>query len=93
MAIGEYLKQNHKIYGIHIEGNKGCYVDSQGFIKPLFCSDDSVILDGVPFSELEKSRIQDNIHMPRSINNVINKCWICDGWQEMKFEWLDSKIF
>ena len=23
---------------------------------------------------------------------VKNGCWLCEGWQEIKFEWMDSKI-
>jgi hypothetical protein len=31
--IGEGLKDNHTIYGIHLNGNQG-YADNFGFVKP-----------------------------------------------------------
>ena len=33
-VIGEALKENHTLMGLHIEGNEG-RLDPQGFIKPL----------------------------------------------------------
>ena len=35
MIIGDSIKKNHKLYGLHIEGNSGVYLDSQGFIIPF----------------------------------------------------------
>lgn len=36
LAIGESIKQNHKLLGFHIQGNQGCYLDSLGFIRETF---------------------------------------------------------
>lgn len=33
MNLAGLLKQNHSIYGIHMQGNEGCRVDSLGFIR------------------------------------------------------------
>ena len=32
MMIGEVIKDNHFLFGIHMEGNE-CWVDSNGFIR------------------------------------------------------------
>lgn len=36
MKIGEALKSNHKLYGLHMEGNEECYIDTLGFVKAEF---------------------------------------------------------
>lgn len=33
LLMGDYLKSNHKLFGLHLEGNQGCYLDSLGFVK------------------------------------------------------------
>jgi len=24
---------------------------------------------------------------------IMNGCWLCEEWREMKFEWIDSKFY
>jgi len=68
-----------------------CIVDSMGFVRPGLKS---------------KVQSRDILHSPlREGNNFLaavhknrnakvlsyQKCWICEGWSEMKFEWKVGK--
>ena len=32
LAFGEMLKENHSLYGLHVQGNE-CYLDAKGFVQ------------------------------------------------------------
>lgn len=75
--IGEGLKNNHDILGLHLLGNEG-YIDGQGFIIPsqsLFAFEQSHLF----------CRIFENSKGHKKPSK--SKCWICEKWVEMNFVW------
>lgn len=81
-VIGEGLKDNHTILGIHVRGNEA-QVDSRGFIERLSSYQyaemvmEKGIKSGKPgaFNEVQQ---QIDAH---------NNCWICGGWTEVEFQY------
>ncbi|KAL4496017.1 hypothetical protein ABPG72_015439 [Tetrahymena utriculariae] len=88
--IAQFLQENNRtLFGIHFEGNLGQGIfDSRGFLK--FNSNeaqDEKIHQGM----IEKRRIKGlkclGQNKLQNYNcSFIDNCWICDGWQEVKFE-------
>ncbi|CAG9334034.1 unnamed protein product [Blepharisma stoltei] len=85
LNIGEGLKKNHTLLGIHLQGNE-CQVDSKGFIRKrkidpkletghltqrIFDHD----------SLLAKNHCEDN-----------SNCWLCEAWVEVNFIWTNSIV-
>jgi hypothetical protein len=63
--IGEALKMNHTILGLHIEGNHGD-IDPKGYI---------FVLDNInTYNSLNKSRIAQK---SKSLKRKNKTCWIC----------------
>jgi hypothetical protein len=88
--FAEAIHDNHTLWGLHMMGND-CIVDSMGFVRP-----------GIK----TKLQAREIMHSPlREGNNFLSKvcdhrnakvlsyqkCWICEGWSEMKFEWKVGK--
>lgn len=75
--LGEGLKKNHEILGLHLLGNEG-YIDSQGFIQI-----------STKFAFLEQSHLFHRIfEETKSLKSSIkhkSKCWLCEEWKEMTF--------
>lgn len=74
--LGEGLKKNHFMLGIHMLGND-CRVDSRGFVHA-----DSYV------SKVEQGHIKNRIFSDKKPKNFnLNSCWLCEGWAETKFVW------
>jgi hypothetical protein len=71
MKIGEWIKSNHCLYGLHITGNKGCAMDSRGFIRRRI---------NLPSTKITPSYIIDYPNNPTQLPN--ERCWICGRWSE-----------
>ena len=78
--ISRALHENHSIYGVHIEGNQGCLIDKQGFMKGLSRED---IFRQTLQQTIIRSRIQGT--RPVKNSNIRDQCWICQGWIQFKF--------
>ena len=82
--IGEGLKQNHSILGIHFTGNAG-YVDNQGFV---IAADDQTKSDNVLLTRLPDDLESGKIKNPLLIQlQQHSNCWICEGWTQVKFRY------
>lgn len=83
--IGEGLKSNHTILGLHVKGNMA-QVDSQGFIIKIL---DSVSLANLHTSTRLKEKLEPkNKNRKRKVQtdlSVIENCWLCEGWSHCKF--------
>ena len=78
--IGQGLESNHDLLGLHLMGNEG-FIDSQGFVCK---SNQSTHFEQ---SHLFK-RIFDKTRKARLfLKRPKIRCWICEGWVEMKFVW------
>lgn len=77
-VISEALKDNHKIYGLHMNGNY-CVVDSKGYVIPLD------FMTKIEQGHLH-TRILDSPKYKTSKTSRIN-CWICEQWTEVTFTW------
>lgn len=76
--IGEGLKVNKKIYGIHMQGND-CEVDSKGYIIPIEYS-----------NKTEQGHLHTRImETPRFKPHKLARinCWICEKWVQATFAW------
>ena len=86
---------NHSLLGIHLVGNEGC-VDSLGFVDTIKNNNPGV------FSQLSFniSRIYIYITCIAQLitgtlpnkgfheMNALSNCWICEGWREVRFEFI-----
>ncbi|OMJ72579.1 hypothetical protein SteCoe_28936 [Stentor coeruleus] len=77
-VIGEGLKDNQNIYGIHMQGND-CVVDSKGYIIPL------EYLNKTEHGHLHR-RLMDTQRFKAKVFSRIN-CWICEDWVEITITW------
>ncbi|KAL4497331.1 hypothetical protein ABPG72_011266 [Tetrahymena utriculariae] len=85
--IQEAIKGNDGIIGFHFEGNCNdmFYVDSRGFLIERKLGEEikeqlhlkKKRIQGVKF--LGQNKIQNDLM------NVVDNCWICDGWTELQF--------
>ena len=90
--ISEKSKVNHNILGMHVDGN--CMeINCLGFLSPVeklknnkyFC--ESQIYYGIDKNyELRKTGVE-TVRKIRGKNN----CWICEGFREIKFEYIPSE--
>jgi len=84
--FGEGIHDNHTLWGLHIMGND-CTLDSMGFVIPgqrtLISSKDILLSpsqDGRSLTNLNKKASNAKV-------KAYQKCWVCEGWSEAKFEW------
>ena len=90
--LSEKSKVNHDILGMHVDGN--CMeINCLGFLSPLEKSknnkyfSESQIYYGINKNyELRKTGIE----TVRKIRGK-NKCWICEGFREIKFEYIPKE--
>ena len=90
--IAEKSKVNHIILGMHVDGN--CMeIDCLGFISPLeelkndnYYSESQIYYGMNKSYELRKTGIE-KVRKIRGKNN----CWICDGFREIKFEYIPKE--
>lgn len=82
--IADGLVNNHSILGLHIAGNCA-EIDAHGFIIPQ----ESVNIS----TQALWTRIpQGNRAVSKKMieYQAANKCWICEGWREVKFLWVNT---
>ena len=76
--IGEGLKDNHLIFGIHMQGND-CVVDAKGYIIPLD------YLNKTEQGHLHRRLFDNGKKKPRPTARL--NCWICENWVEVIITW------
>ena len=90
--ISEKSKINHGILGIHVDGN--CMeIDCLGFISPIEkLKDDGYFSQSQIYYGINKSYDlrKTNVETVRKIRGK-NNCWICEGYREIKFEYIPKE--
>lgn len=88
--FGETIKDNHTLWGLHMMGNE-CVLDSLGFVRTSF-------KNKVQTRDILYSPLKDGNNFLNAIHKASNAkimsykmCWVCEGWNEMKFEWKIGK--
>ena len=88
--ISEKVKSNHTILGMHLDGNE-MEINELGFITPI----EKASKDKNYFPESQITYNLDKQYNLRktcidSIRKIRgkNKCWICDGFREVEFEYI-----
>ena len=79
IKIGESLKSNHNLLGLHVEGNY-CGIDHMGFIVP------STVIAIAPALKCS-ARI---LRTPKRVNNT--NCWLCNNYTDAKINWTLQNI-
>ena len=90
--ISEKSKVNHAILGIHVDGN--CMeINCLGFISPIeklkndkYFSESQIYYGMNEGYELRKTGVE-TVRKIRGKNN----CWICEGFREIKFEYIPKE--
>ena len=90
--ISEKSKNNHAILGMHVDGN--CMeINCLGFISPIeklknnkYFSESQIYYGMNKGYDLRKTCVE-NIRKIRGKNN----CWICEGFREIKFEYIPEE--
>ncbi|KAL4479133.1 hypothetical protein ABPG72_008963 [Tetrahymena utriculariae] len=90
MQIAEALSNNNKLFGFHFMGNQcNAIIDPRGFM--FFQTDQDILRRNI----LDFHMQQRSIHNVNSTGHnkaqsfdckTVDNCWLCDGWQEIKFE-------
>ena len=80
-VIGEGLKDNHTIVGIHVQGND-CVVDSKGYIVPV------ENLNKTDVGHLHRRLLDTPRYKVKNYSRL--NCWICENWVEVKLDWKPS---
>ena len=91
--ISETSKANHGILGMHVDGN-AMEIDCLGFITPIekelkqknYFSESQIYYGINKEYELRKTAV-DTVRKIRGKNN----CWICEGFREIKFEYIPEE--
>lgn len=76
--IGEGLKDNHLVFGIHMQGND-CVVDSKGYLIPID------YMNKTEYGHLHRRLFENSKQKLRKGNK--NNCWICENWVEISISW------
>ena len=92
--IATYIKSNHSILGIHVDGNE-MNIDSLGFIHPNHSNKvnpnqhygQNILSYSMNTNHLV---MKSKIDAVRKIRNK-NNCWICEGWKETEFIYTPTK--
>ena len=90
--IGEKSKVDHRILGIHVDGN--CMeINCLGFISPLEeLKNEKYYSESQIYYALNKDYAlrKTGIEKVRKIRGK-NNCWICEGFREIKFEYIPKE--
>ena len=91
--LSEKVKSNHTILGMHIDGNE-MEINELGFLTPIEKNSKNI-------NFFSGSQISYNIDKKYSLRKTSidsirkirckNKCWICDGFREVEFEYIPEK--
>lgn len=76
--IGEGLKDNHTIFGIHVQGND-CNVDAKGYLIPV------EYLNKTDVGHLHRRLLDTPRYKVRNYSKL--NCWICENWIEVTITW------
>ena len=76
--IGEGLKDNHTIFGIHVQGND-CSVDSKGYLNPVD------YLNKTDVGHLHRRLLDTPRYKVKNYSRL--NCWICENWIEITITW------
>ena len=92
--IATYIKTNHSILGIHVDGND-MNIDALGFIHPNHTGDvnhNQHYGKNILSYSMNTSHavMKSKIDAVRKIRNK-NNCWICEGWKETEFVYIPTK--
>jgi len=83
-VFAEEIRDNHTLWGLHIQGNEG-KLDSLGFINPDKESGAKYELEGKisVYHNRDGKTVMIKDKNPRAARarGYLN-CWICEGWQE-----------
>lgn len=95
--IGDALKKNHTILGIHLMGNEA-KVDEMGFVIPEKDQDHAShhVFTRIP-CKYQSSRnhfyyclevLKTGVISSKNLIelNVTSKCWVCEGWSNLEFK-------
>lgn len=82
--IADGLVKNHSILGLHMVGNHA-EIDSLGFLVP---QDDVNIEVQALWVRIPQRKTQVSKKMLEY--KACNKCWVCEGWREVKFVWVNT---
>jgi hypothetical protein len=90
--IAQGLAQNHSLWGFHILGNDG-HIDAKGFLTAEKESSPGLSLAAEHLTHRINGRRMVTLHHnPITRESNSDNCWICEGWNEVLFEW-PSRIF
>lgn len=81
--LGETIHCNNTLFGLHIYGNEA-EIDTLGFVGKL------VNVENAVANTLIFSHVEDKNEQTRRVK-ILQNCWICEGWSEVKFEW-DGRV-
>ncbi len=93
--IAEECKNNHKILGMHVDGNE-ISIDENGFLHPMKKTqkNDNYFAHSQIYYGIENEK---GANKQKSNNDKIrrirakNNCWICEGWREIPFIYRPEK--
>lgn len=86
--ISEALSFNHKLYGLHFEGNSA-YINSQGFLIVPLQIKKKLTPDYECTRRIKSYNKRDSYVLKEDEESVVpfqDCCWLCDEWQERVFE-------
>lgn len=96
-ALGEGLRDNHSLYGLHVVGNSAT-MDADGFLTPVESSKISQGTEaGVRFGGPQAgpeallgagSFLQEEDLKGRDVLEMRSACWACEGWERQEIVWL-----
>ncbi|EAS06061.2 hypothetical protein TTHERM_00853000 (macronuclear) [Tetrahymena thermophila SB210] len=90
LQIAEILANNNKLFGFHFMGNQcNAIIDPRGFM--FFQTDQDILRRNILDFHMQQRSIQNvnstGHNRAQSFDcKTVDNCWLCDGWQEIKFE-------
>eukprot|EP01029_Cantina_marsupialis_P004769 TRINITY_DN14985_c0_g1_i3.p1 TRINITY_DN14985_c0_g1~~TRINITY_DN14985_c0_g1_i3.p1 ORF type:complete len:916 (-),score=232.05 TRINITY_DN14985_c0_g1_i3:194-2941(-) len=81
-VLGEALKENHIIIGLHMEGNSA-WTDSRGYIVLDHRARDPTLSHSLP--SITQCSSPHGINAVKEDREKSGNCWICDQWSEVEF--------
>ena len=89
--LANQAKDNHIILGMHVDGNE-MNIDALGFLHPLYSKEDTFFANSQLSYPLSKSYNLRKTHIDKVRNlRGLNKCWICDGYKEIEFNFIPKE--
>lgn len=94
-ALGDGLRDNHSLYGLHMVGNSAA-MDADGFLMPMEMKTSET---GLRFGDLQAgpeallgagragSFAQEDDLKGRDVLEMRSACWACEGWERQEITW------